>query len=172
MQRARIFAMMLAAAPFLASCEKPAPDPAGIEAAGIELPALPSAPAWAPSYLGKSAASLFPSKGKEKCYGSIDNVAQSDDPANPVAKFSGWAWDDKHSAPFDMVLAVNADEIVVGAGDVALERPDVMKAATDRVTEPKVGFDVFASQKNGPVTLFGVQKKFGLRCEIGTEYTF
>jgi hypothetical protein len=143
----------------LAACSDP--DPAAV-VAPVKTP-LPSYPAWANPLIGQNMSHVLTGRGA--CLGVWDIVAAKHVGSRPGDEGEGWGWDVAAKAPIHHVLFVNADNLIVGAGEGGRPRPDVPKARED-VTSPDVGWHGIIGVTRGKILAVGITAK-NAGCNVG-----
>jgi hypothetical protein len=143
----------------LSACKDP--DPVAIVPT-LNTP-LPPYPAWARPMIGQNMGHVLTGHGA--CVGVWDAV-----PAKHIVKptgseAQGWGWDVAGKTPVAHILFVNADNIIVGAGDGGMPRADVAQARTD-VTSPNTGWHGVIGATEGKMLAVGVTTK-NAGCNLG-----
>jgi hypothetical protein len=124
----------------------------------------PPPPIWARSLIGKRL-SDFPSSNQ--CLGAFDLVRTRHVDAEPGVEVEGWAWLKAEKAAPEHILLVDPGNDVVGAGETAMDRPDVSKAVPE-VTAVKVGWKGVSTQTSGQMRAFAALPD-GALCPLGAR---
>jgi hypothetical protein len=126
--------------------------------------AAPAMPAWAGELIGKPLRSVFTGDGQ--CVGNTDMLEMRYVGAQPGAKIIGWGWDPAARQPVQRIILVNADYLIVGAGESGLERGDV-PAARPEITSKTTGWAAIANAPKGAVDVYGVLGDGKSICKLG-----
>ena len=106
---------------------------------------------------------------RQDCRSFVDGVLVRYGAPRPGVRLGGWGWLPPNGQPFDLVVAADGAGIIVGANDVATERPDVA-AAFPQLTQSGVGFELDVPVDADFITLLGVDRASGTACEIVDNY--
>ena len=172
----RVFAGLTACL-LLASCEKPtwmdpglakgppagpfspsgSPDlrkpNANSKAVQISPQGAPQPPIWAIEVIGKSLATVFPSR--VDCIGNTDLVVLKYAGKPPGLKVLGWGWDPASRRIIERFILVDSQLQIVGFGEGGVRRPDVIAARLD-IEDERVGWYGYIPVDAGTVQVFGV----------------
>jgi len=143
----------------LSACKDP--DPVAVVPT-VQTP-LPAYPAWAAPMIGKNLGRVLTGHGA--CLGVWDVVSVKHISKQPGSEAQGWGYDVAAKTAISHILFVNADNIVVGAGDGGVPRPDVARARAD-VTAINTGWRGVVGATEGKVLAVGVTSK-NAGCNVG-----
>jgi hypothetical protein len=69
------------------------------------------------------------------------------------------------------VIATNPEGVVVGAGMVSLDRPDVQRGYPHEITTPQVGYELVTDADAASLTSYGVDRTTNTACRLATIET-
>lgn len=150
--------------PAPAPVEAPAPAPVA-PATPVSTDPAPAVPAWAAAMIGKPVAELFPT-AIDGCIGSADVIGRRYTAPRSASRIDGWAWNVTGKAPFEHLVVADTAGVIVGAGMTQTERPDVLAARTDIVTDLVSGYQVVTPGDQGVVSIYGIDEAKKAACKI------
>lgn len=146
----------------VAACGQQEQGPAPSEnAAAPEAAAGPPLPDWAAQYMGQSFAAAFPNRNVN-CLGSTYAVNVE----GTFARITGWSWDRSARRAYNRLISIGPDGVINGAGTTTTDRPDVVRARPDEVTDPHVGFELVSTATSGRISIAALGPDAGAFCWI------
>lgn len=121
-----------------------------------------SAPAAPP--IGTELASAYPLR--TECWGQFDSFAERTTGPNATGEAQGWGWDVAARQPVRRVVFVDAQGLIVGAGEGGRPRPDVANKRRG-VTSELTGWQGEVPLDAGPLTVWGLTAQAGSACPLG-----
>jgi hypothetical protein len=126
---------------------------------------VPQPPAWAAAVMGKNLRAAFPKTGICKGNTDIVDVKFTGEPAG--TQLLGWGWDVAKKARVGRVVLVDANFLIVGAGEGGAPRPDVSQALPDEIKDPNTGWTAVTRLTAGPLDSYGVVGDGDAVCVLG-----
>ena len=169
LQPASLLILTLVLAAGASGCSKHDKDErhdASTEVTGVSAQPLPPMPAWSKDMIEKPVIDVFHNTTKA-CRGALDIVKVSYTGTPQGVQIAGWAWDDTAKAPTPRVIFLDDSDLIVGAGETTMNRPDVQKVLPD-VTSAAIGWLGEVDQKRGNVRAMAILKD-GSICQVGAK---
>jgi hypothetical protein len=161
----RIPTWPLLALALLASCDKEEAREHQREVTPVVMTPLPAYPAWAQGLIG-SRIKADPSNASA-CRGAFDVVKVRHLGAILGVEVEGWSWLTAAKKPADHIIFVDRRDLVTGAGETTVNRPDV-QAAVPIVTQAKVGWHGEIDTNTGTMTALAALPDGGY-CTLGSK---
>jgi hypothetical protein len=163
MVRRPVVGLVLALALF-AGCDREAAKTQN-EVTPVVMTPVPGYPAWSKPLIGtkvKEETSTTP-----ECRGAFDVVKVRHLGPIPGVEVEGWSWLIAAKRPADHIVFVDRKDVVTGAGETSVNRPDV-HAALSEVSQTKVGWHGEIGAIAGTMTALAVLPD-GSYCAVGSK---
>lgn len=103
----------------------------------------------------------------DACIGNFDGFSAQYVGERRGVSGNGWAWDLSNEAPFQGIVVIDANGVLVGASDEMAARPDVVESRPEQVTNEQVGWIMYAGAEEGTLRVFGVDPETSTACQVG-----